>query len=560
METAPRIFISYARADGEEFADRLCDRLGGEEPALTFWRDRYEIEGGKDWWAQVTNSIDQVQFAVLVMTPAAANSQACRAEWRYARSQGVCVYPVKGAPDEELEIEKLPKWMNRAHFYDLEKEWPKFIRHLKAECTQERVPFMAPELPSVHVSRPGEFQELIDCVRDHAENPIEGTTVIHGAGGFGKTTLAAALCHDDDVLTTFSNGILWATLGEEPDVKGALAKLFAALTGERPAFIDAEDASTELRKRLADKNCLLVIDDVWDESHSRALQKAGKGLSCLITTRRSDLAAEADRSLSVAEMTTNEAVEMLTSRLDSNSFDPQRFQDLASRLGEWPLLLRLVGGTLAQRLHRGDSIEGALKYVEQGLEKHDFTVFDQRNPQERNQAVAVTMAVSLDHLEDAEALRYFELSTFPDDVDIPFSAIRVLWGEDAFDTEVLLKTLDDLSLLDMDLGSHTVRLHDVIRAYIARQLEHSEHVHAPTLQVRNALGDEALRAYQQRPELVFELARSGKLYQAERTLALITTDPVWRQLALLTAAWLASGDVPIAAGKLRDRLAAEVAL
>ena len=44
-------------------------------------------------------------------------------------------------------------------------------------------------------------------------------------------------------------------------------QLYAALTGERPPFIDADDASIQLSSRLDQKNCLLVIDDVWDANH-----------------------------------------------------------------------------------------------------------------------------------------------------------------------------------------------------------------------------------------------------------------------------------------------------
>ena len=35
-----------------------------------------------------------------------------------------------------------------------------------------------------------------------------------GAGGFGKTTLAAKLCHEDYVVPEFVDDILWVTLGE----------------------------------------------------------------------------------------------------------------------------------------------------------------------------------------------------------------------------------------------------------------------------------------------------------------------------------------------------------
>ena len=102
-------------------------------------------------------------------------------------------------------------------------------------------------------------------------NPLAITTALQGAGGFGKTTLAAAMCHDDDVVTGFDDGILWATLGERPNVQQELTRLYAALTGERPTFVDAEDASIELAARLEDKNCLIVVDDVWDPNDVEAV-------------------------------------------------------------------------------------------------------------------------------------------------------------------------------------------------------------------------------------------------------------------------------------------------
>ena len=91
----PRVFISYARSDGEQFATELRQRLEAEH--IPLWQDRIGMEGGKDWWQQITEALDKVEFMVLVMTPAAMQSETVRKEWRYARQQGVCVYPVKGS-------------------------------------------------------------------------------------------------------------------------------------------------------------------------------------------------------------------------------------------------------------------------------------------------------------------------------------------------------------------------------------------------------------------------------------------------------------------------------
>jgi len=97
MTDKPRVFISYRRSDGEEFATQLRKRLEREEPEITLWQDRARMEGGRGWWKQITDALDAVQFMVLVMTPDAMKSEVVRKEWRYARQQGVCIYPVKCA-------------------------------------------------------------------------------------------------------------------------------------------------------------------------------------------------------------------------------------------------------------------------------------------------------------------------------------------------------------------------------------------------------------------------------------------------------------------------------
>src|SRR5438876_8792671 len=86
---APRVFISYARSDGEPFATQLRQRLEAEQ--IPLWQDRVGMEGGRDWWLQIVEVLDKVEFMVLVMTPAAMRSEMVRREWRYARQQEVCV-------------------------------------------------------------------------------------------------------------------------------------------------------------------------------------------------------------------------------------------------------------------------------------------------------------------------------------------------------------------------------------------------------------------------------------------------------------------------------------
>ena len=61
------VFISYARSDGEKFANDLRQRL--EEEEIPLWQDRVGMEGGRDWWLQITAALDRVEFMALVITP-----------------------------------------------------------------------------------------------------------------------------------------------------------------------------------------------------------------------------------------------------------------------------------------------------------------------------------------------------------------------------------------------------------------------------------------------------------------------------------------------------------
>ncbi len=191
----PRVFISYARSDGEPFATELRKRLEAEH--IPLWQDRVGLEGGRDWWQQITEALNKVEFMVLVMTPAAMRSEMVRKEWRYARQQGVCVYPVKGESD--LDFKTLPHWMRSVHFYDLDYEWQKLVNDLNTSCHQPRVPFMVEDLPPDYVPRPKEFKALIKKLLDQQrEEPVAITAALRGAGGYGKTTMAKAICSESN--------------------------------------------------------------------------------------------------------------------------------------------------------------------------------------------------------------------------------------------------------------------------------------------------------------------------------------------------------------------------
>jgi WD40 repeat protein len=519
------VFISYARSDGESAARALHARLAADAPDIPAWLDRFEIEGGVGWWRQIEQELDRAEFLLLVMTPAAMTSENTRREWRSARQRGVCVYPVM-ASKEQLDFTQLPGWMRKAQFYDPELEWPKLLAHLRRGCRATRVPFMAPALPPNHVARDEENEALVAwLLRPDAAAPVAITTALRGAGGFGKTTLAAAVCHDERVIEAFDDGILWVTLGQTPRLLNELVKVYAALTGERPGFVDDDDAARELAARLAEKNCLIVIDDAWQAAHARRFMLGGPGCAHLLTTRLHEVASGA-RTIQVDRMTGDQALRLLASRSGDAQIDPQRGQLLLKRLGYWPLAIKLAGSTLRLGIERGDSPRAALDYVERALDKHGITAFDKNDPVERSDAVADTIRASLDLLAPDERRRCTELAIFPEDQPIPLHAALRLWQCDDFDGDELARRLDGLGLVDYERSRAVLRLHDALREYMGRLLPDAPAVHGRLV---DAWGDpHALPDPFAWRWVGWHLRRAGR----EPQLRQLLQDPRWLQAKL----------------------------
>jgi len=229
----------------------------------------------------------------------------------------VCVYPVKGVPD--LDFASMPHWMRSTHFYDIDHEWQKLVNDLNTRCQQARVPFMCKDLPLDFVPRPNEFDALIMKLLDEKrEEPLAITAALRGAGGYGKTTMAMALCNDERIQDAFDDGILWVTLGENPgNLVGKLEDLIYTLSEKRPGFTSIDAASAHFAALLADRDILLVIDDVWNSTHLEPFLQGGNRCARLVTTRNEQVLRADVQRIQVDAMQEQEAVRLLGSGLSS---------------------------------------------------------------------------------------------------------------------------------------------------------------------------------------------------------------------------------------------------
>jgi WD40 repeat protein len=467
-----RIFISYARQDGIEVAKTLRQRL--ETHGFALWQDLVTLEGGRDWWTQIEEAIRSrsLEHLVLVLTPAALESPIIRRELRLARQQGRQVSPIRGVP--HVELGGLPRWLGHVYDLDYAEQWELLVRTLAGPSRQVRVPFMAPEPPRGFVDRPELMAVLKSNLFDAKGDAVALTVALKGAGGFGKSALANHFCHDADVQHAYVDGILHVEIGEKPDdLLTRIADLVEILTGERPGLQTLGAASAKLSEALGERRYLFVIDDVWHEQDLRPFLQGGPHITRIITTRLDHILPADALIIRVDAMRVEEGVDLLAVGLPEHQSRAERpaLRKLATRLGEWPLLLKLASGFLRERTRSRESLAQAIADVNRRLDARGLTVFDAKNDGARHKAVETTLAVSLEPFTESERTCFLELAVYPEDIDVPLGICARLWRKteelDEIEVEDLLQKFAGCSLLlNLDLEFRTFRLHDVVRQYL----------------------------------------------------------------------------------------------
>jgi hypothetical protein len=208
----------------------------------------------------------------------------------------------------------------------------------------KRPPFQAlPNLPTF-VGRKTELSKLAIWLRaDYHESAY----VLDGAGGTGKTVLAARLAYQ--LRDHFSDGVLWARL-DTTDVMSIL-HLFAAAYGQDVSvYTDVGSRSTAVRELLAHKQALVVLDNVQNSEEIRPLLPPSGPCAVLVTTRRRHLTvANKAHRFHVEPFTPEETMALFTKVLGPELMaqEESTLLEIASTLGHLPLAVDIVACRLA---------------------------------------------------------------------------------------------------------------------------------------------------------------------------------------------------------------------
>jgi hypothetical protein len=380
-ETTGSILISYSRRDRDTVKQLYADLAG---LGFKLWRDLHDIEGGEPFWEEIKKAIDACESVVLCISPDSLKSEFVQKEWQYARQQGKRVIPIVVG---DVDFKTVPRWMSRVDWKDFrtgqperDTVWASYIRTLNTPYAGRKVPFMADKLPDHYINRPTEFENMIAALVN-TNGAVAITAGIQGAGGFGKTTLALALCHDLRVRGAFDDGILWVTLGENPSETELIDKaldLVYKITGEKPPITSKEAVKSELQKAIGDRYMLLVIDDLWRRHDANLFLTDSPNSALLITTRFDQhLPDSTDFRQNVDAMSDTEAVNLLTWGIAQDAKPLQvELLALAKRLGCWAVILQLTNATLRKRIERGETLEQATHNANEALNRQGLVAFD----------------------------------------------------------------------------------------------------------------------------------------------------------------------------------------
>lgn len=341
-----------------------------------------------------------------------------------------------------------------------------------------------PNVPDWVVDRT-ECERVVAAVCRRGRRTVGITTGLHGAGGFGKTTLAEIVWAHPRVQRRFGGRVYRITLGRDvrsrPLIAAKVGEATRFITGDTTPFDDPQLAGAHLGRMLDQRSpILLILDDVWWPEQLTPFLVGGRRSMRLVTTRIPSTLPGGVEHVLVDQLSLPQSLALLTWQLPP--LPPQMTDGLLRATGRWPLLVRLTNRLIARQIAAGadpsDAAAAALARLQDRgpLALDDpHAVLDLNDPVQRSTAARATIEAATALLPGDGYERFTELGVFAEDETIPVSLVAHLWHATSArtdpDTRDLCASLADLSLLSLDpAAGGRVQLHDVIRDHLRTEL------------------------------------------------------------------------------------------
>ncbi|KAB2866990.1 MAG: hypothetical protein F9K46_01230 [Anaerolineae bacterium] len=324
-----------------------------------------------------------------------------------------------------------------------------------------------PPLPSLLVGRDAALHAIKQRlgVGSPEARPI---TVIQGWPGVGKSTLVATLAHDLELSQHYPDGVLWASLGENPSIASEIGSWAEALRLNEPGQArTVEEISAQLTALLRDKRMLLIVEDVWQADHAQAFRVGGKNCPLVMTSRLNDvataLAPTATDIYRLPVLTEHAALELLakfTPDTVANQLDEAT--QLVRDLEGLPLAIHVAGRLLQSEARLGWGVTELLADLREGASLLTAQAPSDMLGVKSDTSLTITALLkrSTDSL-DALTRQYFAyLGLFvakPATFDLP--AMAVVWEVD--DPKPIARLLVNRGLLE-PVGGGRFQMHALL--------------------------------------------------------------------------------------------------
>lgn len=338
---------------------------------------------------------------------------------------------------------------------------------------------VAPPRPALIIGRNEEIDDLKSRLGVGPGGGKRELTIVRGWPGVGKTTIVNTLAYDPEMNAAYSDGVLWATLGEKPSVFSELASWArhfgladVAQTGSLKQVIN------RLRADLQSKKKLLIVDDVWRTDDAAPFkQLVGPSCALLITTRFRDvareIATEPEDVFVLNVLKEVEAVELLT-RVAPDVV--QRYSEgsagLVRDLEGLPLAIRVAG----RLLHAEAQLDGRVLELMEEL-RESRRLLDEVAPDDRfdpetgtTPTINLLLKRSTDRLGRETRERFAMLGVFaPKPATFDQAAMGSMW--EVGDPLPTIRKLVDRGLLEPIPTAGRYQLHALLVMHARSLLE-----------------------------------------------------------------------------------------
>lgn len=344
----------------------------------------------------------------------------------------------------------------------------------------------APPTPDVFVGRSEVLAEFRARLGQSAEQgvpeaPMQVLTAIHGWPGVGKTAVAAALAHDEEVGRMFPDGVLFASLGQEPELLSTILGFARALGDDLSDAGKVEEASARLAAMLRERRVLVILDDVWEAAHALPLTVGGRRCMTLATTRLDrvarELSPQAEGVYRLGVLSKKAAFEVLEQLAPAVVTDhPEKARELVRELDGLPLALRVAGGLLAAETGAGFGANELLEELRESKRLLEAEAPPSRvgpfSAEEVSPTVAALLRRSTNRLESRLRERFALLGVLPGrPTSFDGLAAKNLWElTGSEDPRLDLRSLVDRGLLE-PTGGARFQIHSLLGAFARSLLE-----------------------------------------------------------------------------------------